>query len=95
MSKPKVLIQIDLDKHASSFDSLVAIDCGIDHLLTHSQVDEGELTSLIHGAMFTRGIDDLKNTALFFGGSNVAQTESLGRSRGKDFFRANASFVYE
>ncbi len=77
MSKPKVLIQIDPDSHASTFDSMVAIDSGIDHLLCHSNVTADQVESLVHGAMFTRGPQDLHQTALFFGGSDVAKTELL------------------
>lgn len=86
MAKPKILIQIDSDAHASTFDSVVAVDSGVDHLLSHSAVSSMEIRSLVHGAMFTRGGDDLKNTALFFGGSDVRRTESLVRAAKKSFF---------
>ena len=86
MSKPRILIQIDPDPHASTFDSVVAIDSGVDHLLRHSEVSETQIQSLVHGAMFTRGPGDLKNTALFFGGSDVASTESLVEAAKSCFF---------
>lgn len=76
-TKPKVLIQLDPDAQASSFDSMVAIDSGIDHLLRYANVRDDQVESLTHGAMFTRGGDDLKHTAIFLGGSNVANTEAL------------------
>lgn len=77
MTQPKILIQIDPDAQPSTFDSIVAIDSGIDQLLTHANVSTDQIESLVHGAMFTRGPRDLKHTALFFGGSNVERTESL------------------
>ena len=86
MSQRKILIQLDSDSHASTFDSIVAIDAGVDQLLTLSAVSTVEIQSLVHGAMFTRGGNDLKNTALFFGGSDVQQTESLVRAAIKTFF---------
>jgi hypothetical protein len=86
MSKPNILIQFDPDSHASTFDSIVAIDSGIDHLITQPGVTVKELQSLVHGAMFTRGPADLKHTALFFGGSNVAETEQLVAAARKCFF---------
>ncbi len=86
MCKPKILIQFDPDPHASTFDSIVAIDSGVEHLLTQSGVTPGQIESLVHGAMFTRGPQDLKNTALFFGGNDVAKTEALVNAAKKCFF---------
>jgi len=77
MSKSKILIQIDPDPQTSTFDSVVAIDSGVDHLLRHNAVTEQQIQSLVHGAIFTRGVEDLESTALFFGGSNVQSTEAL------------------
>ena len=77
MSKPKILIQLDSDNHASVFDAVVAVDAGIDQLLQYSRVEPIEVRDLVHGAIFTRGPADLKNTAVFIGGSNVARGEQL------------------
>ena len=86
MSKPKILIQLDPDPQASTFDSVVAIDCGIDHLQTRSGVTVEQVKGLVHGAMFTRGLDDLNGTAFFFGGSNVVATEELVQRAENTFF---------
>ena len=59
---------------------------GVDHLITLAAVSTVEIQSLVHGAMFTRGGEDLRNTALFFGGSDVQLTESLVRAAIKSFF---------
>lgn len=77
MSKPKILVQIDPDEHASLFDAVVGVDCGIDHLLQYSSVELSQVRDLVHGAMFTRGPDDLRNTAIFVGGSDVSAGEAL------------------
>jgi hypothetical protein len=77
MTKPKILVQLDSDPHASVFDAVVAIDAGVDHLLQYSEVEPGEVRDLVHGAMFTRGPQDLASTAIFIGGSNVAAGENL------------------
>ena len=37
-AKPFVLVQLDSDPHASVFDSVVAVDSGVDHLLAHASV---------------------------------------------------------
>ncbi len=86
MSKPKILIQFDPDPHASTFDSIVAIDAGVDQLLTQAAVQPEQVEGLVHGAMFTRGPSDLKSTALFFGGSDVGKTEALVEAAKKCFF---------
>jgi methylenetetrahydrofolate/methylenetetrahydromethanopterin dehydrogenase (NADP+) len=84
--KRKVLLQIDTDPHASSFDSLVAIDAGADVILPYDNVHEEQVVDLIHGAMFTRGLDDLCRTAAFFGGSNYELAEKLYQRSLRAFF---------
>lgn len=86
MSKRRILIQLDSDRHASSFDSVVAIDAGTEHLLTYSDVTETDVESLVHGAIFTRGADDLKSTALFVGGSDVEAAETIFSAACGSFF---------
>lgn len=76
-AKPKVLIQLDTDSHASSFDAMVALDSGVDQLLQYANINAENVRSLVHGAMYTRGPQDLKHTALFVGGSNVGHGESI------------------
>lgn len=77
MSKPKILVQLDSDPHASVFDAVVAIDAGVDHLLQYGGVAPEQVRDLVHGAIFTRGGADLRNTAIFVGGSDVAAGEKL------------------
>lgn len=77
MTRSKILIQLDSDPVASSFDAIVAIDAGVQHLLSYDHVAPEQVRELIHGAMFTRGADDLKSTAVFIGGSDVAKGEQL------------------
>ena len=84
--KKKILLQVDHDPHASSFDSIVAIDAGVDQLLTYSNMTPIQIESLVHGAIFTRSMKSLKSTALFFGGSNVSRSEELFKQARKCFF---------
>ncbi len=73
----RILIQLDSDPQPSSFDSVVAIDAGVDHLLRYGGVQVTSVVPLVHGAMFTRGGDDLRHTAIFIGGSDVDVAERL------------------
>jgi hypothetical protein len=77
MPLAKTLLCLDTDAQASVFDAVVAIDAGVEHLLRHGGVTEGGVRDLVYGAMFTRGPADLKNTAVFVGGSDVAAGERL------------------
>ena len=86
MSTPKILIQLDGDPHASVFDSVVAVDAGVDHLFRHPSVAPDQVRDLTYGAMFTRAPDELKNTAIFVGGSDVAIGEQLLDEVAKCFF---------
>src|SRR5207302_8565011 len=77
MDKRKILIQLDTDPHPSVFDRVVAIDAGADEVFSYGGVKPEQVQALVHGAIFTRGAKDLKRTALFIGGSDVAAGERL------------------
>jgi hypothetical protein len=75
MDKRKILIQLDSDVHPSVFDRVVAVDAGADEIFSYGGVKPEQVRDLVHGAIFTR--KDLKNTALFIGGSDVMAAEIL------------------
>src|SRR5437660_9369632 len=75
--KRKILIQLDSDPQPSVFDRVVAIDAGADEVFSYGGVRPEQVRDLVHGAIFTRGPKDLKRTALFIGGSDVAAGERL------------------
>jgi hypothetical protein len=77
MDKRKILIQLDPDPQPSTFDRVVAIDAGADEVFSYGNVLADQVKSLVYGAIFTRGPKDLKSTALFIGGSEVAAGERL------------------
>lgn len=76
----KILLQLDTDIHASSFDAVTAIDAGVDQLLSYSNVTPSNVNPLVQGGIFTRSPEDLKNTAAFVGGSNVDEGEQVLKS---------------
>ncbi len=82
----KILFQFDTDAHASTFDRVVAVDAGVDELFSYADVTPNNVTGLVHGAMFTRGPAKLNNTAIFVGGSNVADGEALMNKVKSTFF---------
>ncbi len=82
----KILIQLDTDQHPSVFDAIVAHDAGVDALLSHGGVEPDDVQDLVQGAMFTRGPDDLKSTAVWIGGSNANDGEKLLEQVEKTFF---------
>ncbi len=73
----KILIQLDTDPQPSSFDRVVAVDADVDEIFSYGGVTPETVEPLVHGAMFTRGPRDLKNTVIFVGGSNVGAGEEL------------------
>jgi len=73
----KILVCLDSDSQPSVFDAVVAVDAGAEQLFRHGGVKPADVQGLVHGAMFTRGPAELKNTALFIGGSDVAAAEQL------------------
>jgi hypothetical protein len=77
MDKRTILIQLDPDPHPSVFDRVVAIDAGADEVFSYGGVKPGDVQAMVHGAIFTRGPKDLKRTAIFVGGSDVAAGEQL------------------
>ncbi len=86
--KPQILLQLDTDSPASSFDAIVAIDAGVERLISYSGVTEDQVERLIHGCIFTRGPKDLHNTAIFVGGSQVAAGERIVARARSTFFGA-------
>lgn len=86
MPKSNILIQLDPDTHASVFDALVAVDSADLQLLQYHDVATEQVEKLVHGAMFTRGPQDLRHTAVFIGGTDVQQGEALLTATLRCFF---------
>lgn len=82
----RVLIQLDCDPQPGTFDAIVAVDAGADVLLRHGNVTPDAVPALVHGAMFTRGPADLRHTAIFVGGSDVAAAEAVAARVRATFF---------
>lgn len=82
----KILVQLDSDKLSSVFDAITAYDAGVDHILQYGNVTTEQVRDLVYGAMFTRGGDALKNSAVFVGGSAVTTGEEMLKAVVDSFF---------
>ncbi len=82
----RLLVQLDGDRLPSAFDRIVAYDAGAEEVLSYGAVAEADVQGLVHGAIFTRGPKDLKNTALFIGGSSMPLAERQLEAARKAFF---------
>jgi methylenetetrahydrofolate/methylenetetrahydromethanopterin dehydrogenase (NADP+) len=85
-AKPSILIQLDTDPQPSVFDGVVAVDSGVDHLFRHGGIRPEGVRDLVYGTLFTRGPADLKRSAIFVGGSEVAAAEAVLDAVKKSFF---------
>ncbi|MFH0859626.1 MAG: methylene-tetrahydromethanopterin dehydrogenase N-terminal domain-containing protein [Candidatus Altiarchaeota archaeon] len=75
----KILAYVTPDTVPSMFDIVVAHDSGADIVMPYGSVDENHVEDIIHGCVFTRRKEDLKNTAVFIGGKNSRLSEALLR----------------
>jgi hypothetical protein len=82
----KLLLQLDSSPHPSVFDRVVAFDAGADEVMSYGGVTVDTVRDLVHGAIFTRGPKHLHSTAIFIGGSDMAQGEKLLSAVKKAFF---------
>ena len=82
----RILLQLDTEEHPSPFDAIVAHDADVDVLLSHGNVKREDARALAQDAFFTRGPDDLKNTAIWVGGKHVAAGEEVFAEVQKAFF---------
>ena len=82
----KILIQLDSDKFPSTFDGIVAHDAGADIVQSYGGVAPADVRALVLSAFFTRGIPDLKDLAVWIGGSDVEVGEKLLAEARRTFF---------
>jgi methylenetetrahydrofolate/methylenetetrahydromethanopterin dehydrogenase (NADP+) len=92
----KLLYQFDTDPLPSVFDNVVGYDGGADHISSYGGVNAGNVGGLVEGAIFTRGLKDKRNTAIFIGGGNMLQGEAvLAAVRRKFFAKFRVSVMFD
>ena len=82
----KLLLQLDSSPAPSVFDRVVAYDGGADEVMSYGGVTPDAVRDFVHGCIFTRGPKDLHHTAIFIGGSDMAEGERLLAAAQKAFF---------
>lgn len=82
----KLLLQLDSDRHPSVFDRVVGHDAGADDVMSYGGIAEGDVRDLVYGTIFTRGLQDLRNTAVFIGGADATKAEHMLKAAQKAFF---------
>lgn len=82
----KILIHLEADPKASVFDQIAAYDAGVDQVIAYGGIQPEEVANLVYGAIFTRGGEGLRNTAIFIGGTNVPIAEKLMEKVQETFF---------
>ena len=68
------------------FDRVVGFDGGADEVMSYGAITADAVRDLVHGCIFTRGPQDLKNTAIFIGGTDMRLGEALLKAVTKSFF---------
>ena len=82
----KLLFQFDTDAVPSVFDTVVGYDGGADHIAGYGGVTPESVGALVDGTIYTRGGSEKKSTAIFVGGSSMADGEALLSAVRKRFF---------
>ncbi|MCL4126514.1 UNVERIFIED_CONTAM: hypothetical protein GTU68_044099 [Idotea baltica] len=82
----KLLLHLDTDPMPSAFDQAVAYDSNVDNIIAYGDITPANAASHVHGMIFTRSHKNLKNSAIFIGGSNVEASEMVGEAVKKAFF---------
>ncbi|HXI20184.1 MAG TPA: NAD(P)-dependent methylenetetrahydromethanopterin dehydrogenase [Gemmatimonadales bacterium] len=72
-----LLLQLDTSPLPSSFDQVVGFDAGADQIMSYGGVKPEDVRDLIHGCIFTRAPKDLRHTAVWIGGANMAAGEAV------------------
>jgi len=82
----KILIYLDSDPLASAFDTVVAYDAGVDHVLAYAAITAECCAPIVEGAIYTRAPQHKHNTAIVIGGSDLRAGEALKQAILAQFF---------
>lgn len=86
MSPARILIHLDHNPHPRVFDQIMSIDGGVDHVLSHGDVDPQDVPLLVGGALYSRPLDELPSTAILVTGTNDHVVAEMVRKVRRSFF---------
>lgn len=73
MAHPRILHMITPLKHMSPFDVNMALDAGYDAAIPYTNVTVEDVNGLVQDAIFSRGPEGVKRTAMFIGGKRAIE----------------------
>jgi methylene-tetrahydromethanopterin dehydrogenase len=73
MEAPYILHMLSPLKHVSPFDVNMALDAGYDATIPYTSVTVEDVTGLVQDAIFSRGPEGVKRTAMFIGGKRAIE----------------------
>ena len=73
MAHPRILHMITPLKHMSPFDVNMALGAGYDAAIPYTSVTVEDMTGLVQDAIFSRGPEGVKRTAMFIGGKRAIE----------------------
>jgi methylene-tetrahydromethanopterin dehydrogenase len=77
MSKQSIIHMIDPMPNVSPFDINMAVDAGYDVVLPYSNVELWQVNGLVQDAIFSRGPEGVKKTAVFIGGRDISLAKQM------------------
>lgn len=82
----RILIHLDHNPHPRVFDQIMSIDGGVDHVLSYGDVDPQDVPLLVSGALYSRPLDEIPETAILVTGTNDHVVEEMVRKVRRSFF---------
>jgi methylene-tetrahydromethanopterin dehydrogenase len=73
MAHPRILHMLTPLKHMSPFDVNMALDAGYDAAIPYTSVTVEDVSGLVQDAIFSRGPDGVKRTAVFIAGKRAIE----------------------
>lgn len=86
MTPARILIHLDHNPHPRVFDQIMSIDGGVDHVLSHGDVDPQDVPVLVTGTLYSRPLAELSRTAVLVTGTNDHVVEEMVRKARRSFF---------